>query len=130
ADLGAWNRHPEMGEKDGLDPAQFRLEHRRKEGTKISYWSTIGPDGLNQELEAAKRHPHYKAPLKKNQGRGVACGFWFNFGGQTCTSLNINVDGTVALAVGTPDIGGSRAPMCLMAADELGIPYDKVRAVV
>ena len=49
------------------------------------------------------------APLGKNQGRGMACGFWFNFGGQTCTSLNINADGTVTLAVGTTDIGGSRA---------------------
>ena len=65
------------------------------------------------------------APLRPNQGRGVACGFWFNFGGQTCTTLNINEDGTVALSVGTPDIGGSRASMCLMAAEELGIPYDK-----
>ena len=76
------------------------------------------------------KHPHYKAPLGKNQGRGIACGFWFNFGGQTCVSLNINVDGTVGVAVGTPDIGGSRASMCLMAAEELGIPYDKVRAIV
>jgi CO/xanthine dehydrogenase Mo-binding subunit len=32
--------------------------------------------------------------------------------------------------VGTPDIGGSRASMCLMAAEELGIPYDRVRAIV
>ena len=32
-----------------------------------------------------KNHPHMKAPLGKNQGRGMACGFWFNFGGQTCT---------------------------------------------
>ena len=55
----------------------------------------------------------------------MACGFWFNFGGQTCVSLNINNDGTAALSVGTPDIGGSRASMCLMAAEELGIPYDK-----
>jgi CO/xanthine dehydrogenase Mo-binding subunit len=36
----------------------------------------------------------------------------------------------VGLVVGTPDIGGSRASMCLMAAEELGIPYDKVRTVV
>ena len=60
----------------------------------------------------------------------MASGFWFNFGGQTCVSLNINIDGTVALAVGTPDIGGSRASMCLMAAEELGIGYEQVRTVV
>jgi CO/xanthine dehydrogenase Mo-binding subunit len=120
----------ELAEKIGMDPIDFRLKNAAKEGTKSSYGPTFGPVGLIQTLEAAKNHPHYKAPLKKGQGRGVACGFWFNFGGQTCTSLNLNVDGTVAVAVGTPDIGGSRASMCLMAAEELGIPYDKVRAVV
>ena len=32
------------------------------------------------------------APVSKQHGRGMACGFCFNFGGQTCTSLNINLD--------------------------------------
>jgi CO/xanthine dehydrogenase Mo-binding subunit len=45
-------------------------------------------------------------------------------------SLNIGTDGTVNLALGTPDIGGSRASMAMMAAEELGIPYDQVRAIV
>jgi CO/xanthine dehydrogenase Mo-binding subunit len=32
--------------------------------------------------------------------------------------------------MGTPDIGGSRAAQCMMAAEELGIPYDKAHAIV
>jgi CO/xanthine dehydrogenase Mo-binding subunit len=120
----------ELAEKIGMDPIEFRLKNAARPGTKSSYGPTFGRIGLIETLEAAKAHPHWKAPLKANQGRGVACGFWFNFGGQTCVSLNINLDGTVALAVGTPDIGGSRASMCLMAAEELGIPYDSVRAIV
>ncbi|OWK21854.1 hypothetical protein AJ88_12430 [Mesorhizobium amorphae CCBAU 01583] len=71
-----------------------------------------------------------KAPLAKNQGRGMACGFWFNFGGQTCTDLNIGMDGTVSLAVGTVDVGGSRASLSLVAAEELGIDYSHVKAIV
>lgn len=120
----------ELAEKIGMDPIDFRLKNAAKPGTKSSYGPTFGRIGLIETLEAAKAHPHWKAPLKPGQGRGIACGFWFNFGGQTCVSLNINLDGTVALAVGTPDIGGSRASMCLMAAEELGIPYDSVRAIV
>jgi CO/xanthine dehydrogenase Mo-binding subunit len=119
-----------LAKKLGIEPLELRIKNAAKEGTKSSYGPTYGPIGIGPTLAAAKAHPHMKAPLGKNQGRGLACGFWFNFGGQTCTSLNINVDGTVALAVGTPDIGGSRASMCLMAAEELGIPYDKVRCVV
>jgi len=120
----------ELARKMGMDPIDFRLKNAAREGTLSSYGPTYQAIGLEATLRALKAHPHYKAPLKPGQGRGVACGFWFNFGGQTCTSLNIGLDGTVALSVGTPDIGGSRASMCLMAAEELGIPYDKVRCIV
>ena len=120
----------ELAKKIGMDPFELRLKNAAKEGTKSSYGPKYNRVGLIDCLEAARKHPHYSAPLGPNQGRGIAAGFWFNFGGQTCVSLNVNIDGTVALVVGTPDIGGSRASMCLMAAEELGIPYDKVRAIV
>jgi CO/xanthine dehydrogenase Mo-binding subunit len=120
----------EMATKLGMDPIDLRLKNAVKDGSKSSYGPTFGPNGLIETLKAAKSHPNYKAKLGPNQGRGVACGFWFNFGGQTSVSLNINIDGTVALAVGTPDIGGSRASMSLMAAETLGIAYDKVRTIV
>ncbi|MFO0997533.1 MAG: xanthine dehydrogenase family protein molybdopterin-binding subunit [Alphaproteobacteria bacterium] len=120
----------ELAKKIGMDPIEMRLKNAAKEGTKSSYGPTFNRIGLIECLEAARKHPHYKAPLGPNQGRGIAAGFWFNFGGQTCVSLNLNVDGTFALAVGTPDIGGSRASMALMAAEELGISYDQVRAIV
>jgi CO/xanthine dehydrogenase Mo-binding subunit len=120
----------ELAKKIGMDPIELRLKNAAKEGTRSSYGPKYNRIGLVACLDAARKHPHYKAPLGRNQGRGIAAGFWFNFGGQTCVSLNINIDGTVALSVGTPDIGGSRASMCLMAAEELGIGYDKVRAIV
>ncbi|MEZ5716656.1 MAG: hypothetical protein R3D85_16850 [Paracoccaceae bacterium] len=34
----------------------------------------------------------------------------------------VNPDGTVSLSEGNPDIGGSRASMSMMAAEELGVP--------
>jgi CO/xanthine dehydrogenase Mo-binding subunit len=39
----------------------------------------------------------------------------------------LSEDGTVQVSVGTPDVGGSRASMALMAAETLGIPYENVR---
>ncbi len=120
----------ELAGEIGMDPIELRLKNAAREGTKSSYGPKFGSCGLVETLEAARDHPHYSAPLGPNQGRGVASGFWFNFGGETCSTLNINADGTVAIAVGTPDIGGSRAAMCIMAAEELGIPYERVRTIV
>ena len=114
----------------GMDPIDFRILNAAKEGTRASYGPTYGPIGIGPTLEAAKNHPHMKAKLGKNQGRGMACGFWFNFGGQTCTDINIGIDGSVSLTLGTVDVGGSRAAISLIAAEELGIPYDNIKASV
>lgn len=120
----------ELAHELGLDPIEVRLKNAAREGTKAAYGPTYPAIGLEATLEAAKAHPHWTAPLGENQGRGVACGFWFNFGGDTCVSLMINPDGTVSLSEGNPDIGGSRAAMSMMAAEELGIPMERVRTIV
>ena len=120
----------ELCQQLGLDPLETRLKNAAREGTKSSYGPTFDQIGLVATLEAAQNHPHYTAPLGENQGRGLSCGFWFNFGGNTCVSLNLNADGTVGITEGNPDIGGSRASISMMAAEELGIPYEKVRTIV
>jgi CO/xanthine dehydrogenase Mo-binding subunit len=120
----------ELGDKLKMDPIEFRRKNAAKQGTQAPFGPIFGPIGFLETLDAVKAHPNYDKPLAKNQGRGVASGFWFNFGGQTCVTLNVSPDGTCTLSLGTPDIGGSRASMALMAAEELGIPYDKVRAIV
>ncbi|GIS69599.1 MAG: hypothetical protein CM1200mP9_04200 [Gammaproteobacteria bacterium] len=57
-------------------------------------------------------------------------GFWFNIGMQPSAEVLIREDGTVTINEGSPDIGGSRASMCLMAAETLGIPYERITAHV
>lgn len=114
----------------GLDPLEVRLINAARKGTRSSYGPTFDDIGLLATLNAAKAHPHYRAPLAPGQGRGLSAGFWFNFGGNTCVSLNVNTDGTVGVTEGNPDIGGSRAAISQMAAEELGIPYDKVRTMI
>lgn len=120
----------ELAARIGMDPVDLRIRNAAKEGTRSSYGPTYGPIGIGPTLDAAKAHPHMSAPLGRNQGRGMACGFWFNFGGQTCADLNVGVDGTVTLTVGTIDVGGSRASLSLIAAEELGIPYEQVKTVI
>jgi CO/xanthine dehydrogenase Mo-binding subunit len=114
----------------GLDPLDVRIRNAARAGTKSSYGVVFQEMGLLAALEAAKAHPHWTSPVPEGAARGVACGFWFNFGGNTCVSLNVQTDGTVNVSEGNPDIGGSRASISLMAAEELGIPYEKVRTVI
>jgi CO/xanthine dehydrogenase Mo-binding subunit len=70
------------------------------------------------------------APPKEAVGSFVACGFWFNGGGESSASVQVNEDGTVIIATGSPDIGGSRASMALMAAETLEIDYHQIRSIV
>ena len=114
----------------GLDPVEVRLKNASKKGTKASYGPRFDDIGLVECLEAARDHPHYSAPLEQGQGRGISCGFWFNHGGETSVSLALSEDGTVQVSVGTPDIGGSRASMALMASETLGIPYENIRVTI
>ena len=120
----------ELCQQLNLDPLDVRLKNAAKKGTRSSYGPTFDDIGLVATLEAARKHPHYTAPLGKNQGRGLSAGFWFNFGGNCSVSMTVNTDGTVSVMEGNPDIGGSRASISLMAAEELGIGYDKIRTIV
>jgi CO/xanthine dehydrogenase Mo-binding subunit len=120
----------EIARKLAIDPIELRLKNAAKQGTKAAYGPKFGPVGLVETLAAAKAHAHWRAPLKKHQGRGVASGFWFNIGGETAVSLSLNEDGTLSLTAGTPDIGGLRASLCMMAAEELNVPIDKIRVQI
>jgi CO/xanthine dehydrogenase Mo-binding subunit len=114
----------------GMDPLELRLKNVARIGTPTIAGPKHAHAGFAETLQALFNHPAYKMPLGPNQGRGVACGYWFNGGGESSASLQVNADGTVLVATGSPDVGGSRASMALMAAETLGVPYDTVRAIV
>ena len=120
----------ELAQKIGMDPLDLRIKNAATEGYKTIYGETFGPIGFLETLIAAKNCGHYKSPVPKGQGRGVAAGFWFNRGGETTGTLNIATDGSVTIILGTTDVAGSRISISMMAAEELGIPVDKVRAVM
>ena len=120
----------EISKKLGIDPLELREKNAAREGTNAAYGPKFGVIGFADTLAAAKAHPHYSAPLGPNQGRGVASGFWFNIGGESCATINVAEDGTLVLATGSPDIGGSRASMAIMAAETIGMDVADVRTIV
>jgi CO/xanthine dehydrogenase Mo-binding subunit len=114
-----------------MDPIDLRLKNVATIGTPTIAGPKLAHAGFKETLEALKAHPAYaQKPTGKNQGRGMACGYWFNGGGESSATMQVNNDGTVLVATGSPDIGGSRASMAIMAAETLGIDYNLVRAIV
>jgi len=130
AEFGAEMAVSELAEKLGIDPVDLRLQNAAKEGTQTVYGPKLKAVGLVECLEAAKNSPHYKTELKEGEGRGIASGFWFNIGGQSSVTINMNPDGTGTIVEGSPDIGGSRASMQMMAAEELGIPLNDLKPII
>ncbi len=133
APIGAFSMEStldELARELKMDPLELRLKNAAKEGTKTAYGPTFRRIGYVETLQAALAHPHYKAPLGPNQGRGVASGFWFNAGGESSAQVYINEDGTAVVVTGHPDIGGSRASMVNIVAEMLGIDYRRVQALI
>ena len=113
-----------------MDPLEFRMANAAEEGVKAVYGPRFRRIGYRETVEAIRDHPHYSDPLGPNQGRGVASGFWFNFGSVSSATVHINEDGGASVMTGSPDIGGSRASMALMAAEELGIDVYRITPIV
>ena len=117
----------EIAEKLSIDPIELRYMNAVEEGVESTYGPTFNRIGFKETLEAIRDHPHYSAKLGPNQGRGVASGYWFNAGLDSSATVSIHEDGTASVLTGSPDIGGSRASIALMAAEALGIKETRVR---
>ena len=92
-----------------MDPIALREKNAVRDGTKAAYGPTYQNIGYLETLAAIRDSDHYKAPLGPNQGRGVACGYWGNYGGPSTATVNVGEDGSILVTEGSPDIGGSRA---------------------
>jgi CO/xanthine dehydrogenase Mo-binding subunit len=113
-----------------MDPLELRRKNAAVPGTTMIYGPKMSHGGYLETVEACLNHPEYKKPLGKNQGRGSASGYWFNGGGESSATVQINADGTILVATGSVDVGGSRASMALMAAETFGVDFSQVRAIV
>ncbi len=120
----------EIAEKLEIDPIDLRIRNAVTEGEPSTMGVPFARIGFEECLEAVRESPHYTAPLGENQGRGLAAGYWFNIGESSSATVNLNEDGTATVVTGSPDIGGSRASMALMAAEELGIDVYDIRPIV
>jgi CO/xanthine dehydrogenase Mo-binding subunit len=121
----------ELAEKLGIDPLEFRRINGVKEGDRHTEGPIYNRIGYLETIEAAMNSEHYRSTLEgKHRGRGVASGYWGNYGGKSSASASLNPDGSVCLVEGSVDIGGSRTAIAMQLAETLEIPVEVIRPVV
>lgn len=68
--------------------------------------------------------------LKRRGGihrrKGIAIGNWYSGAGASSAIMKVNEDGTVTLSIGAPDATGTDIMALQVAAEELGLPLDRM----
>jgi CO/xanthine dehydrogenase Mo-binding subunit len=121
----------ELAKKIGKDPYEFRLANAAKPGEE--FFPGMRPfDGtLKEDLDIAAKAIGWGKPLPKDHGRSVAVsGSDAGAYPLTSTAIRIHADGSVTIMTGSTELGqGSHTVLPQIAAEELGVPFDKVRVV-
>jgi CO/xanthine dehydrogenase Mo-binding subunit len=121
----------ELAKKIGQDPYEFRLANAAKPGEE--FFPGMRPfDGtLKQDLEAAASAIGWGTSPPEGHGRSVACsGSDAGAYPLTSTAIRVHADGSVTIMTGSTELGqGSHTILPQIAAEELGIPFEKVRVV-
>lgn len=121
----------ELAERVSMDPLAFRRLNAAREGTERISGGSHGLIGSLEVIDAALNSDHYRSPLEgPNRGRGVAVGFWGNWGAQSSAALSVNADGTLNLTVGSIDLSGTRTSVAMQVAEALGLPLASIRSTV
>ncbi|HEX6770234.1 MAG TPA: xanthine dehydrogenase family protein molybdopterin-binding subunit [Candidatus Binatia bacterium] len=121
----------ELAAKIGKDPYQFRLENAAKPGEE--FFPGMRPfDGtLKEDLDTAAKAIGWGTRLAKGHGRTVAIsGSDAGAYPLTSTAVRVHADGSATIMTGSTELGqGSHTVLPQIAAEELGIGYDKVNVV-
>jgi xanthine dehydrogenase molybdenum-binding subunit len=139
----------------GIDPLDFRLMNHvgpeGQPGERVSPANQVidtqpveggipfSSNGLRECLERGSAAIGWREPLEHatadssvRRGRGMAMFLYRGgAGGKTIARMRLNHDGTAEVISGLMDVGeGNTTVVCQIAAEELGLGYDQVRATV
>ena len=121
-----------LAQEDRHGPAaNCGCKNAARTGTPMIYGPKLAHGGYAETLEALQNHPGYKAPLGQEPGprrRVAATGS--TAAANRARPCRSTPTAPSLVATGSPDIGGSRASMAMMAAETLGVDYNQVRAIV
>ena len=129
----AWANESQMdilADELGLDPLAFRLKNLLYRGEELKPGGKPLDADLREGLGRVTERMGWDGPVAASgKGRGLAFGVT-DPGAPLASTSTVHAlsDGSVVLLVGTSEIGqGSRTVMSQIVAEELRVPFDKVR---
>jgi xanthine dehydrogenase YagR molybdenum-binding subunit len=113
----------ELAAKLGMDPLEFRMKNDPSEVRREEF--RIGAERIGWSGRDARRQTSDPAILR---GVGMGAAVWYNTGGTgPKATVTLHRDGSAEVVHGLQDLGtGSRTMVGIVAAEELGLPLQKV----
>jgi CO/xanthine dehydrogenase Mo-binding subunit len=121
----------ELATKIGRDPLQFRLANAARKGEAFFFKMRPFDGNLGEDLGLAAQALEWSKPLTRGHGRSIGCS-GSDAGAYPLTSaaVRVHADGSVSVLTGSTELGqGSHTILPQIAAEELGVPFDRVRVV-
>src|SRR5262245_32730154 len=113
----------ELAAKLNMDPLALRMKNDPSPVRREEF--RIGAEKIGWKNRDARRKTDDPAILR---GVGVGAALWYNTGGTgPRATVTLNRDGSAEVEHGVQDIGtGSRTMIAIVAAEELGLPLEKI----
>jgi CO/xanthine dehydrogenase Mo-binding subunit len=121
----------ELAKKLSIDPVQFRLNNLANRGESINPIARPIDADVPGDLREIAATLQVDKPLPPHHGRSICCSA-SDAGAHPVTLAMIQVygDGSVSVLSGSTEIGqGSHTVLAQIAAEEMGVPFEKVRLV-
>ena len=123
--------------KMGLDPLELRMKNLFVDNCSLPTGQVVEAVTVTECAQRAVAMAGWKketTALPKKRGKGIATMFYpigaTSLPNPGAAFLKVNQDGTAHLYVGTSDIGqGSTTVLAQIAAEELGIEFEKIEVV-
>ncbi len=132
----------ELAEKLGITPLEIREKNCIRQGNvlaggmKMDRYVALPDVGIKAWEAINKEQKQEPAGESKKVGRGMAIGM-MTYGRMTFlhdtsrSYIRVELDGSLTVRCGVPDLGGGQAAsLCQIAAEELGVPLSKIRIYI
>jgi CO/xanthine dehydrogenase Mo-binding subunit len=115
----------------GLDGLEIRMRNLARQGERFIPTDLPADGDWQQAVRRAAELIGWATPIKAGRGRGIAVGIKLGpTTGLSYATVRFLGDGSVLVYAGTTDMGqGARTIFAQIAAQELGVPFERINVI-